>query len=651
VAVEAWIDLDARGARAGTHDRISVIIRASVTEPFQSAPQRRRPSWTTEMLVVACVLIIFVAFVSPTLNQPLIERHALRQTQTAYPARIFHEDGIDLMHPKLPVFGEPFEAPFEFPLFQAAASLVMDAGVSDDMSMRTTALACFVITALLLFGLVRHVAGPVSGVAALFAFVVTPLSLSWARASLMEYMATAGAVGFTWATISWRERPRTLPAALALVAGLVGMLVKPTTAVFWFAPALLYHPRTHQRRRGRGLGVTALLVALPLGAAVLWTRHADAIKAASPTTAWLTSSELRGWYLGTLAQRFDPHTWAVMSARLSVVVGLSGVLLVVSALATWRSPQRAFWLGIWVSAIAPALVFTNQYVAHDYYVVAVSPAFAALIGLGFGSIERALPVRTALTSVIAAALVLFVTFGAGRSYWQPIFDGDDGSGVVPLARQIDAHTADGDLIGVAGLDWSPAVLYYARRWGQMVVPQTGWSVAYDLMHAQRYRYFLHADPGHGDLAQLDRWRFVGALDRNLYALADEPKDLSGALAVTTDQRPVYSTSTKGPFSMKCGRSKSVHVGPQGAWVEFAPTRSWAQVVVSDALAALPVRRALYVAPDLSSNGGRLTIGCRGVDSIQILGVRDGAGPAAGWTVPRLSRGSSRGRSQGANSPR
>ena len=580
------------------------------------------------MLVVACVLSAFVVFVSPTLDQPLLERHAFRQTQTAYTARIFHEDGIDLIHPKLPVFGEPFEAPFEFPLFQAAASLVMDAGVSDDMSMRTTALACFVITALLLFGLVRQVAGPVSGVAALFAFVMTPLSLSWARASLMEYMATAGAVGFTWATISWRERPRTLPAALALVAGLIGMLVKPTTAVFWFAPALLYHPETPQRGKGRHLAVRALLVALPLAAAVLWTSHADAIKATSPTTAWLTSSELRGWYLGTLGQRLDPHTWVIMSTRLLAVVGLSGVLLVVSAFATWRSPQRAFWLGTWFAAVGPTLVFTTQYAAHDYYVVAVSPAFAALIGLGFGYVERVLPGRTALTSVIAAALVLFVTFDAGRGYWRPIFGGHDEPDVMPLAQQIDAHTADGDLIGIAGLDWSPAVLYYARRWGQMVVPQAGSSVAYDFMHAQRYRYVLHADPRNGDLQQLDRWRFVGALDQNLYALADQPEDLSGALAVSTDQEPVDATPTKGHFSMKCGRFKSVPIGVRGAWVEFAPTESRAQVVVSDALAPLPVRRALYVAPELSSNG-RLTIACRGVESIQIIGVRYGAGPALG----------------------
>lgn len=60
------------------------------------------------------------------------------------------------LHPTLPVFGEPFEVPFDFPLFQAAASVVMEAGVEDDTAMRVTGLACFLLTALLLFSLGRH---------------------------------------------------------------------------------------------------------------------------------------------------------------------------------------------------------------------------------------------------------------------------------------------------------------------------------------------------------------------------------------------------------------------------------------------------------------------------------------------------------------
>ncbi len=140
-------------ARIPTHWTCVVRIRA---EPGFGAKGSRQPSSPRRSSA-------FVVVVVTTLGQPLLERHAFRQTQTAYTARIFHEQGIDLIHPKMPVLGEPFEVPFEFPLFQAAASLVMDVGVRDDVAMRLTGLTCFLLTALLLYGLVRRVDGRVSG--------------------------------------------------------------------------------------------------------------------------------------------------------------------------------------------------------------------------------------------------------------------------------------------------------------------------------------------------------------------------------------------------------------------------------------------------------------------------------------------------------
>ena len=83
-------------------------------------PIRWNPRLGELAVVVAVPLAVYVALViAPTLGRPLLERHSFRQTQTALTARIFHEQGIDLLHPKLPVLGAPFEVPFEFPLFQA----------------------------------------------------------------------------------------------------------------------------------------------------------------------------------------------------------------------------------------------------------------------------------------------------------------------------------------------------------------------------------------------------------------------------------------------------------------------------------------------------------------------------------------------------
>lgn len=250
-------------------------------------------AWFTETALVVGVLGVLVVYATPRLGNPLLEKHSFRQTQTAFQARIFHEQGIDLAHPQVPVLGEPFEIPFEFPLFQAGASILMDLGIDDDVAMRLTGLLCFLATALLLYGLVRHVAGRASALASLVAFTLSPFALAWSRTSMIEYLATAGAIGFTWSLIVWRESRRPVPYALA--AGLVGMLVKPTTAVFWILPALLYRPESSVSDRRRQIVDlrTVAVVLVPLATAAAWTRHADSVKAATRTTQWLTSGALR----------------------------------------------------------------------------------------------------------------------------------------------------------------------------------------------------------------------------------------------------------------------------------------------------------------------------------------------------------------------
>ena len=151
-------------------------------------------------------MLLFVLVMHlPTLGAPLVDRHPFRQTQTAFTARIFHEDGIDLLHPKLPILGAPWEVPFEFPAFQAVASLVMDVGVPEDTALRATGLASFLLAAALLWLLVRRQAGWLAGTVALAVFLFSPLGISWGRASLMEYTAIAASLGFALSGLRWRE--------------------------------------------------------------------------------------------------------------------------------------------------------------------------------------------------------------------------------------------------------------------------------------------------------------------------------------------------------------------------------------------------------------------------------------------------------------
>jgi hypothetical protein len=580
-------------------------------------PTRRRGSAiAVEIGVVVAILLAFVLLVAPTMRQPLLESSApFRQTQTAYTARIFHEQGIDLLHPKLPVLGEPFEVPFEFPLFQAAAALVMDAGIADDLALRSTALLCFLLTAVFLYGLVRRVDTRASALGALVAFLATPFALLWGRASLMEYLATAGGVGFAWATVAWRENRRPAVGALAVVAGVVGMLVKPTTAVFWLLPALVYRPGRHERDpRSKTAAWLAILVGTPLVATALWTRHADAIKDGAPLTRWLTSSALTDWNFGPWKQRFDPDIWRVILERANGhVVSAAGVLLLVAAaFALLRSQQWRFWVAIALAAVLPPFVFSNLYYIHDYYLAAITPAVAALIGLGVGAVWRRVSGRPVLLGLAGAtALILTASsFARGPDYWRAAYVDDPAPVTLELAREVDAHTEPPDRVGVVGLDWAPTLLYYAHRWGLMV-PEGQREVAYDALHAQGYRYLVVTQP-ETDLQPLARWKWLGARDSHSYALADVRSELDGAKVVATDDvqaLPSARAVLRSAYSLKCDEPVELPGGASGTVLRIANPSPRTRLTFPG-LAPLPARRAILVDSSLTP-GGRVTVECSG----------------------------------------
>ena len=359
-------------------------------------------------VVPAIILGLVVLTHLPTLSAPLVDRHDFRQTQTAFTARIYHEDGIDLLHPKLPVLGPPWEVPFEFPLFQAAAALVMDIGVPEDTALRATGLASFVLAGALLWLLVRRQAGDIGAGVALVVFATSPLAIEWSRSALIEYLALALAIAFAVAGLRWRERSGAGWFAAALVIGCLATMVKITTAAFWVAPfALLGVWRDDAPATGRTrIGAWSLTI-VPLVAGFAWTRWADAIKAASDATAWLTSTALTSWNFGTVAQRLDTDQWEHVVANVIYLGGGIALPLLAIPIVLYAVERRQmrFWAWIAVTLAGPVLVFFNLYFVHDYYPTAVTASIAALVGVGFAALAG-------MRSVAAR----FVLVAAGRGF-------------------------------------------------------------------------------------------------------------------------------------------------------------------------------------------------------------------------------------------
>src|SRR5215813_1699149 len=271
------------------------------------------------------------------LDVPPLDRHDFRQTQTAITVQNFLDHGVKVLRYETPVFGPPWTVPFEFPLFQLLAYAVAKIlGLNVDLACRLTAVLCFYAAAAMLFVLVRHWASTRLAVLALAFYVLSPFSVIWSRAVLIDYTSVALALGYLHATLLWSLEGRSSAAFWAVVLGALGAVTKITTSAAVAVPvvlALVWRVRrSWGARRGEGLplgdlGVAVAIAGIPLAAGIGWTVWVDTIKASQPATADLTFRSLATWNFGTLGQRGAWDSWGRIAGWIVTAVVPAGFAL------------------------------------------------------------------------------------------------------------------------------------------------------------------------------------------------------------------------------------------------------------------------------------------------------------------------------------
>lgn len=418
----------------------------------------------------ASFLGLYVLGVLPSLGQPLLESHAYRQTQTAFTAVLYAERGIDMLRPPLPVLGPPGILPLEFPLFQAMGSLIIDAGVTADLAMRLTGTLCFTASAVLLYLLARRVAGTVAALASLAAFLFNSHAWLYGRASLIEYLATAGGLGFLLLSTRWVDERRKTDWVGAFLAGSVGVLVKITTGAFYLLPVLLW--RAPSGRWGfQHLSVWLLLAGVgAVGAA--WSSYSDAVRASMAATEFLATENQYGWLFGTVGQRFDLGSWRVPLVALLALSGSGIFLWAVLALREMRTAaQPAFLLAALSIVVVVPLTFFNLYAVHDYYFAAIAPMVALGVGLGFAWLSRNLEARRPRMMAVGLAGAWVATLAGTIGSWWIIYPRPDvEEQTLAVARFVADNSEPDDWVVLDGFGWNSTFLYYARRQG-FAVPE------------------------------------------------------------------------------------------------------------------------------------------------------------------------------------
>jgi hypothetical protein len=220
----------------------------------------------------------------------------------------------------------------------------------------------------------------------------------------------------------------------------------------------------------------AALVAVPLAAGLAWSAWTDHVRAASPATEWLTSARLGDWLYGTARQRAVLSNWSTIRVRITdlVVPGLFVFTVPAAAVFAWRrrGATALAVLAALVGAAAPLAIFFNLYVIHDYYLIAVTPPIAVVVGAGVVEIASwQIPGRR----LVLAALVLVAAWSAlgseARRFVRLAYADQSGSPIERLARRVQTVTPPDRWVVVEGDDWNPRILYRAHRRGFMIKPK------------------------------------------------------------------------------------------------------------------------------------------------------------------------------------
>lgn len=221
---------------------------------------------------------------------------------------------------------------------------------------------------------------------------------------------------------------------------------------------------------------SCIIIGFILIISLWWTKFADNQKLLNPMAAdFITSSALTNWNFGTLAQRLSPSLWlntlrfsaaAILGFECIVRAGGRLIWLIVPAICVvillLNRRFGKYALLCFLAFLFGPLVFMNLYVVHDYYFYANGIFLSITLGFVFISFlqkNNRLFIIRSLPFLICLA-IMYITFFSSPYYR---LQKRNDLVIQPLARAVNSHTEENDVILIYGFDWNSELPYYSQR--------------------------------------------------------------------------------------------------------------------------------------------------------------------------------------------
>lgn len=431
-----------------------------------------------------------------------------RAVQTESTAYWFGKVGINLLNYQTPLYGPPWQIPFEFPLFQAIAAVISKMGIGDLVfACRLTALLSFYLSALFLYLVCKEIfMDNRTNFAIITIYLWLPYNIYYSLEPLIDYLALALALAYLFFILSWlKTGSSNWNALFATIFGSLSVLVKPTTAPIVVIPIITFVVKDivaiYRRNFTQALNLRfvlskildlrgywlalVLMATVPLLAGSFWTRYSDQVKNSSIFTQWLTSPALVTWNFGTWELRSDLSIWiayAIVAQRFLlpyglVCFGILGLYIAIKERIKFGNTNERislFIISIGASSLLVFVVFINLY-RHEYYYIALSASLAIMAGYGIRRFWQTSqePPRI-LGFVFVLFTIVFLIFNI-KDYIMfrdiAISDTQKMQQSITWAREVQQYVLADDWVAFVESDWDPTYVYSLERKIMVVTPR------------------------------------------------------------------------------------------------------------------------------------------------------------------------------------
>jgi hypothetical protein len=412
-------------------------------------------------LIVVMVIGLLIRLKDVT--TPLADWHSWRQTDTASVSREYVKHGIDLLHPTYQdVSSIPSgkENPHgyrmvEFPIINAIVAWIYITFTPLQrfelhVVYRVIDVIFSLISALCLYGIIKRVESPTTGVIAAGIFLLIPYNIFYSRTVLPEVAMVMLALATVYWGVAYLDDGYPMQMLGMIIAGALALLVKPI-AIFIIIALVPYWLSKQGIKKSLSWQTiaAALVMTIPL---LLWRKWIQQYPEGIPASDWLLNGNgIR--FKGAFFQ------WIFADRIGRLILGYYGILFAGLSVIAKKKSNLPMWLAI--GSLAYVTIFATGNVQHDYYQIPIIPTIAILCAYGIQYLRHqsiAWYVKYATIAIVGISSIAFSWYHV-RGLYQI-----NNPAIVEAGKAVDV-AAPKDALVIAPYEGDTAFLYQTNRQG------------------------------------------------------------------------------------------------------------------------------------------------------------------------------------------